>query len=149
MSTHDEEATARDTEVSRLHPGVERRHVKATLPGKIVLRDVEKNENEPKIGLVAPAYLTAVVTHGQIEFYAGSNPVQSAGTIPTSRVVAVESGNEVGYTRLDPVVRLKLSEPGTEPLDLELEVFAFDGSTLKQVGDAEAEAAWWKAALAR
>jgi len=149
-ASHDEEATARDSEVKELHPGKDRRHLRATLAGRVVLRDIERNEQEPEINLLTASYLTAVVADGEILFYAGSNPVHIAGTIKTSRVVDVEIGHEFDYTppRLNPTLQLKLSEPGTDPLDLELESFTLDGSKLHQSSNIDEDATWWKAATA-
>lgn len=149
-ATHDEEATARDAEVARLHPDAERRHLRATLPARVVLRDVEKNENDREMKLVGESYITAVVVDGSIQFYAGANPTWNAGAIETSRIVAIESGKEFDYTppRLNPTLRLKITE-GTTTLDVDLEVFTFDGTALQQSTDIDSDLAWWKAATAR
>ena len=151
MSSHDEEAKVRDAEVARLHPDAERRHLRATLPARVVLRDVEKHENDRELKLVGESYLTAVVVDGKIEFYAGSDPVWNAGTIETSRIVGIETGHEFDYTppRINPTLQLKLAEEGTTPLDIDLEVFTFDGSELHQSTDIEADLAWWNTAVGR
>ena len=148
-AAHDDEATARDREVDGLHPGKDRRHVRATLAGRVVLRDVEKSEHEPEIGLLQATYLTAVVTDGEVRFYAGSDPVKNAGSIKTSRIVDVQIGHEFDYVppRLNPTLQLKLSEPGTGPLDLELEIFTLDESTLRQSSNIDEDVKWWKAAV--
>lgn len=149
--THNVEAQARDTEVAALHPDAERRHVRATLPARVVLRDVEKQEDDRELKLVGESYLTVVVVDGSIEFYAGSDPVWNAGTIETSRIVGVESGHEFDYTppRVNPTLRLQLAEEGTTPLDIDLEVFTFDDSELHQTTDIEADLAWWRSAVGR
>ena len=72
---NDEEAKVRDAEVARLHPDAERRHLRATLPARVVLRDVEKNDDDREMKLVGESYVTAIVVDGTIQHYAGSDPV--------------------------------------------------------------------------
>lgn len=137
--------------MARLHPDVERRHLRATLPARVVLRDVEKHEGEREMKLLGESHVTAVVADGNVEFYAGSDPVWHAGSLATSRIVGVETGHEFDYTppRINPTLRLKLAEEGATPLDLDLEVFTFDGTELHQSTDIDADVAWWTAAIAR
>jgi hypothetical protein len=146
---HNEGAKARDIEVARLHPGTPRRHVRATLPARVVLRDVEKSEGEHQLKLIGDSYLTAVVTEGKILFYSGAEPVWSAGSIAVTRVVDVETAHEFTYTppRVNPTLRLKIEE-GTSTLDVDLEVFTLDETGLQEAADVSADVSWWKAATA-
>lgn len=146
-ATHDEEAKVRDAEVARLHPDLERRHLRATLPARVVLRDIEKHEGGREIKLLGESYVIAVVNDGAVQFYAGSDPVFDAGSIDITRIVDVETGSEFDYTppRLNPTVRLKIQE-GTTTLDVDLEVFTFNGTELHQSTEIDADLAWWKSA---
>ncbi|AMM21178.1 hypothetical protein AX769_14850 [Frondihabitans sp. PAMC 28766] len=150
-TTHDEKATARDAEVAALHPDVARHHVRATFPARIVLRAVEKQETgEKKLPVVGDSYLTVVVAGGSILFYADEDPVWLAASIPTAQVVGVGSATEpvIEAQPFVPLLRLSISEPGTEPLDLDLELFEFDGVALHRQTDIADAQAQWRALLA-
>lgn len=149
-TTHNEEATTRDAEVSRLHPGAQRQHLRATLPAKVVLRDIESHDGEGKIGLVSADYLTAVVVDGSIEFYAGTDPVRRAGSLPASRVVEITEGHELEASRpgVWPLLRLTISE-GDTTLDIDLEVFRFAEGELLRETEVGPDIAWWKSALGK
>jgi hypothetical protein len=148
-AAHDKEAVTRDQEVAQLHPDAERRHLRATLPARVVLRSVERDEHEREMKLVGDSYLTAVVADGHVEFYAGADPVWQAASIENARIVGVETSHEFEDfpPGVFPMLRLKLSEPGIEPLDIDLEVFTFDGTELKQSRDIQDDVAWWKSAV--
>lgn len=148
---HDHAAAARDAHLAELHPDAERKHVRATLPGRIVLRYVERTEGEPETDLLTATYLTAVVVDGAVEFWAGADPVRRAASVPTTEIVEVDSSHEVDYTppRINPTIQLRVSDDGGDPLDLELEAFTFDGTELRQVTDIEPELTWWRSAVGR
>jgi hypothetical protein len=149
VSTHDAEAQARDKELARLYPDAQRRHVRATLPARVVLRAVERREGDQELPLVGKTFLTAVITKTGVDFYAGSDPVEHAGFISAGDIVAIETGNEVRSLPplVQQVIRVKVADVGTEPLDVDLESFEFDGSDLRPTTDVEAEAAGWAASL--
>jgi hypothetical protein len=149
--SHDEEAKVRDEEVSKLHPNSERRHIRATLPARVVIRSVEREADERELKILGESYLTAVVADDHIEFYAGSSPVWHAASIDTSRIVEVDTSHELESAPpgVWPMLRLKMSEDGMErPLDIDLEVFTFDGDELVRTEDIRPDVAWWRAAIA-
>lgn len=151
MTNHDEEAALRDAEVARLHPGAPRWHVRATLPARVVLRAVEKRDGDDEVPLVGKTPLTVTMDGGRVEFYDGASPVRHAGSIDVGDVVAVGTGHELNALppTVESVLRLSVADVGTKPLDVDLEVFTFDGASLRPSQDVAAEAAAWSAALGR
>lgn len=149
--TTDESAAARDAEVARLHPDAARKHVRATLPARVVLRAVEKHDGEEEVPLVGKTALTAAVDARGIRFYSGADPVRDAGWIDAADVTAVRPGTEV--TALPPgarqVLRLEVAGVGTHPLDVDLEPFDLDGGSLRAVHDVADEVASWSRLLGR
>ncbi|UFS60183.1 hypothetical protein [Subtercola endophyticus] len=154
-SAHNSDAQARDDEVAGLRPGVERKHLRTTLPARVVLRGIGREHNsedgeyeEPEVRLIGESYVVAVVDGGTIDIYAGASPVHHTASIPTDRVVGVETARNFDYTppRINPTLRLKLAEEGTEPLDLDLEIFDLEGGELQQKTDITADVAWWVSA---
>lgn len=145
---HDHEAAERDAAVAALHPGVERHHVRATFPARIVLRAVEKEEGaEKRLPLVGESYLVAVVVDSSLVFYAGTDPVWEAATIETSRVTGVSSTSEpvIEPEVFAPLLRLSIAEPGVDDLDIDLELWDFDGVALHRATDIAAATSQWGA----
>ncbi|RKR73770.1 hypothetical protein [Frondihabitans australicus] len=147
---HDEEAIARDAEVADMHPGVERHHVRATFPARIVLRAVEKEETgHRELPVVGESYLTAVVVDGSLIFYAGVAPTWRVASIETSRVTGITTATEpvIEPEVFAPLLRITLAEPGADDLDLDLELWDFDGVALHRVLDIATATSQWGALL--
>lgn len=147
----DESAMARDAEVARLHPGGARKHVRATLPARVVLRAVEQHEGDDKIPLIGKTALTAVVDERGVRFYSGVNPVQDAGWIAAADITGVQTTTEINPTPpiSQQVLRLSVADVGTHPLDVDLELLEFDGAGLRPSADVDGEAASWSGLLGR
>lgn len=144
-------AAARDAEVAALHPGATRKHVRATLPARVILRAVEKGEGDEKVPLIGKTVLTAAVDEQGIHFYAGADPVQDAGWIEAGNVVGVKVGTEINAMPplTQQVLRLSVAGVGTHPLDVDLELFDLDGTELRSSEDVAEEVASWAALLGR
>jgi hypothetical protein len=147
---HNNEAAARDQEVAALRPDSERRHLRATLPARLVLRSEERDAHARELKIVGESFLTAVVADGNVEFYADAAPVWLAASIASSRIVGVSTSHEFEdrHPGIFPMLRLTVSEEGIKPLDMDFEVFTFDGAELHQSKEIDADIAWWKAAVA-
>lgn len=146
---NDDTAIARDAEVARLHPDAVRKQVRATLPARVVLRGVEREEGDERIPLIGKTHLTAAVDARGVHFFAGADPVQDAGSIDATDVAAVGTGTEINPPFSQRVLRLSVAGVGTHPLDVDLELFEFDGGSLQPVSDFDDEVTSWAALLGR
>lgn len=117
-------AEARDAEVARLHPDAARKHVRATLPARVVLRSVEEHEGDDKIPLLGKTALTAAVDERGVRFYSSADPVQDAGWIAAADITSVQTATEINATPsiTQQVLRLSVAGVGSHPLDVDLEL---------------------------
>ncbi len=134
-----------------MHPTTTRKHVRATLPARVVLRAVEEHEGDDKIPLLGKTPLTAAVDEQGVRFYSGADPVEEAGWIAATDVTSVRTATELNATPplAQQVLRLSVAGVGTHPLDVDLEVFDFDGAGLRPSADVDREVASWAALLGR